>query len=180
MAASTEQSRPYLNGVYFDHVCMVATNGRMLIKIENAVTETFTPFILSTADIKKIISLAKMAQKSEKRAVVVLEFDTETNVCAIGYGINDMEVVKDSVKYTPIDGTFPDYNRVIPTPSDSAIATIGLNASYVDIMGKAVKAITSNKFANIQLHFGDTNNSPMRVTAPSAYGFLGVLMPVRV
>lgn len=148
----------------------------MLIKIENAVSEAFEPFILSSADIKTILTLVKLTQKTDKRAIVTLEFDTDINSCLIM--MHDESV--HTVKYTPIDGTFPDYNRVVPMPSDSTIATIGLNASYIDIMGKAVKALTGNKFSNIQLHFGDTNNSPMRVTAPSAYGFLGVLMPVRV
>lgn len=193
MAASTEKARPYLNGVYFDNittankpnVLLVATNGHMLIKIEGEGhihhnVKTFEPFILPSDTITKIIKLANMAQKAHKKSSVVLEFNTKTNTCAIGYGINDLIQTVDSVSYTPIDGKFPDYNRVIPTPSKSTISEVGLNASYVDIMGKAVKTLTGNKFANIQLHFGNDNKSPMRVTASGAFGFLGVLMPVRI
>lgn len=108
-AVSSEQTRYYLNGIAFDHVNMVATDGHRLHMIKGINSNlTGKPVIIPTKAIKLFI----MACKESKATSFDIQFmDTKAQVKIGVYTITTRL----------IDGTFPDYNRVIPASHEYAL-----------------------------------------------------------
>ena len=113
-AASTEETRYYMNGILFhdrdDWLVLVATDGRRLAKcqIPSAPFSQDHSCIVPNASIAAIIKLLTKAMVEDvrlRRSKSLLE------VSAPGFILTSKL----------IDGTFPDYTRVIPaTPANSA------------------------------------------------------------
>lgn len=112
VAASDEETRYYLNGVYWHSVDgmiqAVATNGHKLIKVGSEVEQDITGIIIPT---KTVLELSKI--DTEKVTVSV----SETKV---RFSFGDVTIVS-----KVIDGTFPDYMRVIPSNLTSQMAVNG-------------------------------------------------------
>lgn len=104
-AISTEETRYYLNGIFFkgefDKTIAVATDGHRLSRHHVAASAEFAGIIVP----RKIVGLLP------KGSVKVSVSDSKIRVEA-----GDLVIVSKL-----IDGTFPDYNRVIPTANDKII-----------------------------------------------------------
>src|SRR5690606_33117906 len=110
-AISTEESRYYLNGIFMHHLdeylALAATDGHQLASIKIAApigSEDMPGIIIPRASLAPILHCAKVGGD----AVVHLS-DRKIRV-----------VFRDGTTVTSklIDGTFPDYQRIIPTLND--------------------------------------------------------------
>lgn len=131
---STEETRYYLNGVYFEtcpgnRLSVTAADGHRLAKAEiahssNDVTEK-SGHILPT----KAVMLVKKLAKREETTIRFL--GTAKMEIAIGDDI--------IVRSTLIDGTYPDYYRALP---DDAKTTVAVRFD-IDEMRDAIKIMTA-------------------------------------
>ena len=112
-AISTEETRYYLNGIYIvgdgEKIEAVATNGSMLSKI---ITQSEMPFSGVIVP-RKTVSLTP---KGSVKAFI---------------SSRTIKIVKDDLTIVSklIDGTFPDYNRIIPTQNDIKVKVDNVNFS---------------------------------------------------
>ena len=114
-AISTEETRYYLNGIFLhaasrdgvDVLRAVATDGHRLASVE-------VPLPAGAAGIPGIIVPRKMV--TELRKLI----DESTDAIAIALSETKIRFTFDNTELTSklIDGTFPDYERVIPTGND--------------------------------------------------------------
>jgi DNA polymerase III sliding clamp (beta) subunit (PCNA family) len=175
LAAGKEETRFYLCGVYFhatnDKIVLAATDGLSLIKIETGQDsgEDFEPFILGTDDIKIIMSMVKMERKTHGN-VFPIELQFQKGIVKIGPNFKEY-------RFTPLDGTYPDYERAIPSQEPDSITEIGFNGNLFGTMQKAANIHADSRNSGLRVVFIDTT-SPIRVY--SAKGFTGVVMPYRV
>lgn len=122
ISVSSEETRYYLNGVYFhsvdDKLVLCATDGHRLSLIKTDIPWTADGFILPKQTVQMLLQTIKKG----------------------GNGTVTMKLLKGGLQtmfYTPtsiirsknIDGTFPDYNRVIPERSENIKIKIPANVA---------------------------------------------------
>lgn len=185
LGTSEEQLRYYLNGVNVQElngkIALIATNGHILIKIETeSPCESFESFILPNALIDKTLKLVKILAKENKHYAhfIRLEIDSAAKTIRLVKRDNagDLLSEHDSIAYSPVDGTFPDWQRVMPKEAE-AIEVVGITPAYVSIIGKAAAIHAGVKACHLRFEFTGPMN-PMRINAYD--GFEAVLMPVRI
>ena len=117
-AISTEETRYYLNGIYLHStkanevpvLRAVATDGHRLAKVELTAPEGAAGMPGVIVPRKTILELRKLIEEGEDEVQVALG---ESKIrCAIGDAALTSKL---------IDGTFPDYDRVIPTGNDKIL-----------------------------------------------------------
>ena len=141
-AISTEETRYYLNGIYLHKgdagdLCAVATDGHRL-----ALTRQSLP--AGAAQMPSVILPRKVVGELRK---LLDDFDGD-----VGIGLSEtrVEFSFGAVKLTSklIDGTFPDYNRVIPVGNDRIMQVdVGAFSAAVD----RVSTIASEKSRSVKL-----------------------------
>ena len=120
-AISTEETRYYLNGIYF-HVVegmlrAVATDGHRLARAEAEApdgTEGMPGIIVprkAVGEVQKLLGTAEAGGEGETAEVSV-----ELSDAKIRFTVGDVILTSKL-----IDGTFPDYQRVIPSGNDKAL-----------------------------------------------------------
>src|SRR5207248_1041863 len=117
-AISTEETRYYLNGIYLHAtksnevpvVRAVATDGHRLARVEMSAPEGAAGMPGIIVPRKTVLELRKLVEEGEDEVQVALG---ETKIrCAIGEAALTSKL---------IDGTFPDYDRVIPVNNDKIL-----------------------------------------------------------
>lgn len=187
IAASREQLRYYVKGVFFEPYAdnttgMIATDGHRL-HATHAKREEAVPvgsFIMGNDDIAKVLSMYKAQAKALGRnAAQYLTIEITDKTIAIIYTVKD-EPPKTcaSFQFTPIDGNFPNWRRVLPT-RDCQAEVVGFNGAYMVDFAKACKLVTEQKMPLIAIKNMGASNAIL-VTFPNNADFLGVLMPMRV
>ncbi len=117
---SREETRYYLNGVWFaEHdgsLRMVATDGRRM-----AIYDTGEEWHLPGMIVPRITAQLLLRALPEK---------SNGSVAVTGYESNFVQFAHDGwiIRSKLIDGTFPDYSRVVPTPADDISVTISAAA----------------------------------------------------
>jgi DNA polymerase-3 subunit beta len=117
-AISTEETRYYLNGIYLHAtknnevpvLRSVATDGHRLARIEMVLPEGAAGMPGVIVPRKAVLELRKLVEEGDDEVQVALG-DTKIR-CAIGEAALTSKL---------IDGTFPDYDRVIPTGNDKML-----------------------------------------------------------
>lgn len=158
-AISFEESRYYLNGIYFhrvnDELRFVATDGHRLYRQDLAApfgSEGMAGVIIPHKTVRLLEKLMKGKNCPEKVKVAVGE-------TGIRFSFGDI-----TVSSRVIDGAFPDYQRVTPTNNENIAVLDVKNASEaVD----AVMAIITERGRSIKMTF-DTNKVGMEVNNPDA------------
>ncbi|OCC05230.1 DNA polymerase III subunit beta [Labrys sp. WJW] len=160
-AISTEETRYYLNGIYLHAVAgqdspalrTVATDGHRLARFEvqaPAGSEGLPGIIVPRKTVGELARLAKEVEGD-------ITFEVSNAKIRVQAG---------NTRLTSklIDGTFPDYSRVIPTGNDK-IATLDLAsfARAVDL----VASISSERGRAVKLSFGE-GRLDLAVTNPDA------------
>jgi hypothetical protein len=180
--AGKEETRPYLNGVFIERDRMTATDGRALIHIKphNGMywdNGEFTPFILPAETIKAIKVKAKRFE-----TVRILLDTTENRLYALAVTssvVNDSgmaEYLVDkglSLSYQPIEGTFPEYKRVIPAEHQCLAPHIGTGFSpaYLGLF---------DFLPSISIYTNENEASPAIIRGKhDHFDALGVLMSTR-
>jgi DNA polymerase-3 subunit beta len=123
-AISTEETRYYLNGIYLhatksDEVPViraVATDGHRLARVELVLPEGAAGMPGIIVPRKTVIELRKLVEESEEEIQVAL---SETKIRFSLGGSNQGGHATLTSKL--IDGTFPDYDRVIPANNDKVL-----------------------------------------------------------
>jgi hypothetical protein len=156
--ASNEESRYYLRGVHLStsgH--MVTTDGRRLFcaKLAEAVP---TDVIIPLDTVKAALKLAP------KKADTI-----ELNGNTLG-----------GVVFTPVDGTFPDWRRIIPAADGYANGDgkpAHFNPDYIYDLGQMSRALGSKTGTAFKIHGWDSG-SPHGVTFAGRDDCFAVIMPM--
>jgi DNA polymerase-3 subunit beta len=141
-AISTEETRYYLNGIYFHKaengdLCAVATDGHRLALTRQALPEGASQMPSVILPRKAVGELRKLLDDYDGEVSVGL---SETRA-EFGFG---------AVRLTSklIDGTFPDYTRVIPTGNDRIMQVDA--ASFAAAVDR-VSTISSEKSRSVKM-----------------------------
>ena len=163
VCASSEESRYYLRGVYLSttgHI--VTTDGhRMFVArlAERPSADVIVPHDAVTAALKMVGARCKE-----------IEIDLATN--RIG-----------QIQFTPVDGTFPDWRRVVPTGEETPSTKpelndgpehVHFNHAYIGDLAKMGKLLGGASM----MHPTSASN-PALVTFGERADCFGVLMPMR-
>lgn len=157
-AISTEETRYYLNGVFF-HIAefkgeklfrAVATDGHRLARVEVPVpsgAESIPNVILPR---KTVLELRKLLEETEG------DVSIDMSSTRIMFSFSDVVLTSKL-----IDGKYPDYNRVIPTENDKIlIADCAKFSQAVD----RVSTITKDKAKGVKLNL---ENNTVKLSADS-------------
>jgi DNA polymerase III subunit beta len=158
-AISTEETRYYLNGIYLHAtesegapvLRAVATDGHRLARVEEALPDGAGGMPGVIVPRKTVNELRKLAEETQDEIAVRLS-DTK-----IRFDIGTVQLTSKL-----IDGTFPEYDRVIPRGNDK-ILTVDRKA-FADAVGR-VAAISSERSRPVKLSL-DANL--LRLSATSA------------
>jgi len=144
-AISTEETRYYLNGIYLhaaerdgiDVLRAVATDGHRLASVEVPLPDGAAGIPGVIVPRKTVMELKKLIEETEEDVAISL---SETKV---SFTFEDVVLTSKL-----IDGTFPDYDRVIPADNDKELEVdCKLFSNAVD----RVSAISSEKSRAIKL-----------------------------
>jgi DNA polymerase III sliding clamp (beta) subunit (PCNA family) len=186
LALSTQETR-YLGGVlvetYKDGSCgLAATDGHRLHTIDTKNEEVISQFILANADIKKAISLVKMAQKELTRSLRHL---VQISIKCEGGQLNIRIVLSDddgkefgAFTSKEIDGNFPEWRRVVPSDTSQGCGVMSFNPDYLADFGAAAGLLNVNKVTSVRLTSSGPD-APILVTIAGCSEFMGVLVPMR-
>jgi DNA polymerase III sliding clamp (beta) subunit (PCNA family) len=170
LCASQEESRYYLRGVFLSTTGhLVTTDGhRMFVARlnERPAADVIVPY----ADVAAALKLAGARCK-----------DIEVTVDVTGSALPQVTGKIHSIAYQPVDGTFPDWRRVVPTgeelPSgkpDDAPGAVHFNHAYVGDLAKMGKLLGGTSM----LHPVSASH-PCLVTFGERADCFAVIMPVR-
>ena len=185
-AVSKEETRYYLKGVFIDaRGFIAATNGHMafaarcndaykLASVMPTYPSDALPGVIVPSD--AILQAGKAAGRS-KGLCYVIERDAQ-GLWWILYG-------NARIHFAPVDGSFPDWTRIIPVAPDALVAA-HFNPLYIGKLGDMAKALRDGKKdAASQFKLHQNGENPALVTFASEDGkgqrtdCCGVLMPMR-
>jgi DNA polymerase-3 subunit beta len=159
LCANNEPVRPYLNGVRVDASGkLVSTDGhRMFVGAIDLAASDVEPGSFEGWTI---------CRDALKRALTGYKQDTiEISPARIG-----------DLSCQPLDDSFPDWTRVLPSEPTGEIAQF--NPRYIADMGKIGTLLIGSK-SGLTAHIHHNGNGPAGVTFPGAGDAYGVLMPIR-
>jgi DNA polymerase III sliding clamp (beta) subunit (PCNA family) len=168
---SKEEARYHLGGVYIHgdvrngHISLAATDGHKLCAIQIAVnvtenTDVKLDHILPTNAVKTVLQMIKSHEDKELPAE--LSFD----IARVGFSV----YVQTST-FKVIDGTFPDYTKVIPK-GDAAFSIGLLKEQAIE----ATKAVRAHKGSDVMRWEFIDNTSPIKLVSENK---VVVIMPAR-
>ena len=172
VAVSTEETRYYLNGINLeftpDGVTMCATDGHRMIILrqpygEHAATGAHASVIVP----RDLVAKLKIKLKTLDETTLTIADD----------GRLTFEHAGESFGGSRIDGTFPDYRRVVPKDLDGKPAQY--NPAYLADFAKARKELGGDRTTSPVVRYN--GGSPAVVDFAYGTGFqaIGVLMPIR-
>ena len=162
LAAAKKDVRYYLNGVMVRNGEMAATNGRMLLLIKSEKIKSDGEYIIDNDTLKMLLTAHK-GIKGDTRIEVV------DSVAITG---------KSKISITPVDGKFPDINRVIPQEPSGEIAHF--NYEYLLACQKANFEFFDSKGAYIKLQHNGQAGAKFESDDEDGNKLIGVVMPVRI
>jgi len=172
VAVGTEETRYYLNGINLeftpDGVIMAATDGHRMIVLrqpygEHGATAAHASVIVP----RDLVAKLKVKHKT---------LDT-TDLTIADDGRLTFEHAGESFGGSRIDGTFPDYRRIVPQNVSNEVAQY--NPAYLADFAKARKELGGDRTTSPVVRYN--NESPAIVDFAYGTGFqaVGVLMPIR-
>ena len=162
LAAAKKDVRYYLNGVMVRNSELAATNGHMLLIIKSDDIKSDGEYIIDNVSLSMIATVHKDI-KGDNRVEVIDSMTTTGS---------------SKISITPVDGKFPDINRVIPQETSGEIAHF--NYEYLLACQKSNQEFFDSKGSYIKLqHNGQAG---AKFESEDEYGnkLIGVVMPVRI
>lgn len=177
-ARSSDSNRTYLTGVFLEgaegdsHV--VSTNGHILIKVKT--DDIPAGGYILPPDCISFLEWSAQRQKKKMPTELMAEFTID--------GIK-LDVTAGSLSFRGelIDATFPDYKRIIPEKvrQIGLHGDIGFSLLYFDKFSKSIKALYNPKMATLSMSIKGPHDPVLLSNShPSAEGWIGVIMPIRV
>ena len=162
MAAAKKDVRYYLNGVMVRNGGLAATNGHMALIIKSDGIKSDGEYIIDNATLKMIVTSHK-GIKGDNRVEVV----------------DSMTVTGGSkISITPVDGKFPEINRVIPQEPSGEVAHF--NYEYLLACQKANEYFLDSKQVCIKLQHNGQAGAKFESDDWLNNKLIGVVMPVRI
>lgn len=178
-AVSKEETRYYLNGVFLDARGFIAsTNGHIA-------------FAAKCPDARKLEGVTPASIPGALAGVIVPDTALAQAVKGAGRGKPDAFTIERNVQglwwiiygnarvhFAPIDGSFPEWHRIVPTAPETLTAA-HFDPKYIAALGNMAKALRGGKKGEataFRLHQDGLN--PALVTFPRE-DCLAVLMPMR-
>lgn len=163
VSRSTEETRYYLCGIYFDRTRIVATDGHVL-------TIACTPEMVlpDESSIRPISKQAFSAMKKTAAENVIIDNDI-LQVLDSGENVIHMEQCK------AIDGTYPDYMRVVPVKSGDDCPGF-FSSVILEKLIQTAKIMGENKKGSVFIS-GESPSSPHVVRYESTDLFT-IAMPI--
>ncbi len=162
MAAAKKDIRYYLNGVMVRNGELVATNGHMALIIKSDSIKSDGEYIIDNDTLKMIVTAHK-GIKGDNR-VEVADSMTTTG--------------RSKISITPIDGKFPDVNRVIPQDTSGEIAHF--NYECLLACQKANEEFLDRDNVYIKLQQSGQSGAKFESEDENDDKLIGVVMPLRV
>lgn len=180
--ASTEETRYYLCGVYLHRragtpgLVAVATDGHRMGAWHDETGEAPEGAGIIVATDKALIAACKAKVRVATRYLII---DREANRADVVERFGDPadDRLVQSFSGVLVDGTFPDWERIIPR-GPCVPATTSANAAYVGAFG-----VFGSGKEGCQVTIAGSgkspSESPLRVRVSNNPAFIGVLMPMR-
>ena len=167
VAASKEDTRYYLNGVCLqasreNGVILVATDGHRLMAIRQ--TEEYDGDEINIIIPRAIIDAIKVPKNNVPDCELTKIADNKWS----------MEIAGVATTFTPVDGTFPGWRRIVPETYDGTPATF--NPGYYGDFAKIAKLLHKSENCITIAHNG---NGPALVHFGDDLDGFGVIMPIR-
>ena len=162
MAAAKKDVRYYLNGVMVRNGELAATNGHMALMVKSESIKSDGEYIIDNDTLKMIVTVHK-GIKGDNRVEVI------DGMTATG---------NSKISITPVDGKFPDINRVIPQETSGEIAHF--NAEYLLACQKANGEFLDSKYPWIKLQHNGDKGAKFESEDEDGNKLIGVVMPVRI
>ena len=177
VCASNEETRYYLKGVYFEKrgtiMRMVSTDGHRLYC---ATQNLDFDYCENGPDFGTILPLADL-----KKALTGVTKNVDKIICGFSYIDGRPDEIRNAtvnmVNMTPVDGTYPDFTRVLP--SKDAVTKNELaqfNAAYLGDMAKIAKILGHH---GNSVHVQHCGASPAIITFGIRSDVVCLLMPLR-
>jgi len=193
-AVSAEETRYYLKGVFVESISaggmvMTATTGNILLTADLDERAFIGADVSTQADDRArgfILTLdtSDKALKAKARGTVWLYGDMESGIIqALDVNERDEAGIHARlgvVEFSRIDGTFPDYRRVMPAcvPGE-AKAPVCVNLDLLDDMRRAAALYAPGRGRNPVRITAGGSGDPMLVEFTHAPHLKGVIMPMR-
>lgn len=158
-AVSTEETRYYLNGVYMhakangatNVLRIVATDGHRLACVESPLPQGAENLAGVIVPRKTITEIRKLLDDTSVDTVTISMSDNK-----VRFTLNDVTLTSKL-----IDGTYPDYERVIPTGNDKSLElSVKDLAAAVDRVSVVAERTRAIKMITGQNHVTITTSSP--------------------
>lgn len=177
MFVSTEETRYYLNGVYFckakrGGVYIISTDGHRMSIGYDAKGKIDKP-----ATIRFPVEFLK--HLTPKREIIMLHIDglLASIVAVDKKGKPDKKAVA-VCSTVVIDGTYPEWRRVVPTADDLTRCHGSFSTKYLADYKAVLTALGIGGVGPVNI-VGATPDSPHRVHISGVDNWFGVLMPMR-
>ncbi len=178
-AMAKNDTRFFLKGVLVkvrdNELILVGTDGHRMAhcKVSGSHSLPEGEYILPADFVKTVIKGFK-PKKSDLFKFLALSFDLERFTISDGSG--------NQVSASPIDATYPDYNRVTPTEGEGT-GTAAFNCLYLAEAFKACSFIANEKFHGVK-YLLNGENSPAKIEVPTTNDNISdayiVIMPMKV
>ena len=162
LAADKSDVRYYLNGIVVRNGEIAASNGHMALMIKSESIKSDGEYIIDNDTLKMVLTAHK-GIKGDTRIEVV------DSVAITG---------KSKISITPVDGKFPDVNRVIPQEPSGEVAHF--NYEYLLACQKANGEFLDRKYHWIKLQHNGDKGAKFESEDDAGNKLIGVVMPVRM
>ena len=160
LAAAKKDIRYYMNGVMVRNGEIAATNGHMALIIKSDSIKSDGEYIIGNDTIKLIINVNK--------------FIKGDNPVKVAHGMT----TRNMISIIPVDGKFPDVNRIIIQKPSGEIAHF--NYEYLLKCQKANNVFLGHTHPWIKLQYNGQAGAKFESEDEDGNKLVGVVMPIRV
>ena len=162
LAAAKKDVRYHLNGVMVRNGELAATNGHMALMIKSDGIKSDGEYIIDNDTLKMIVT----AHKGIKGGNPIGVIDSMTTTGS------------SKISITPVDGKFPDVNRVISQEPSGEVAHF--NYEYLLACQKANEEFLDRKSFHIKLQHNGQSGAKFESDDENDNKLIGVVMPIRI
>lgn len=174
---SHEETRYYLNGVYVEPakegVIAVATDGHRLIAVSDPAGFVDRPVILRAER-----NVWAKCRSKHDAVLTVNAFGSKEKSGAILARLSPSKGATESVVLDEIDGTFPDWRKVIPTDFPTSGVMPAFQGRYLAAFD-ALARVGGHTGGVRVVARGPSEAAVVTPASSSAWPWLGVVMPIR-